>query len=67
MDTCKECNGSGRVNKAWQDSEGCETCTNNGWVYDPSDGGTMTCPDCDGESAEVCEPCDGTGWIYNDQ
>ena len=27
----------------------CETCDGNGWVDDPSDGGTMTCPDCEGD------------------
>ena len=31
------------------DREECETCNGNGWVDDPSDGGTMTCEDCDGE------------------
>jgi DnaJ-class molecular chaperone len=29
--------------------EDCETCDGAGWVSDPSDGGTMTCPDCEGE------------------
>lgn len=25
----------------------CPTCLGTNWVDDPSDGGTMTCPDCD--------------------
>lgn len=29
--------------------ETCEECDGSGWVYDPSDGGTMVCPDCDGD------------------
>ncbi len=29
--------------------EECEECDGKGWVYDPSDGGTMTCPVCDGD------------------
>lgn len=35
--------------EANDDRQACPTCGGNGWVYDPSDGGTMTCPDCDGE------------------
>ena len=27
----------------------CSVCGGAGWVDDPSDGGTMTCPDCGGE------------------
>lgn len=34
----------------------CDTCKGNGWVYDPSDGGTMTCPECDGDVPE-CVTC----------
>lgn len=33
-------------------SADCETCGGNGWVDDPSDGGTMTCPDCEGSGKE---------------
>jgi hypothetical protein len=32
----------------------CETCEGNGWVDDPKDGGTMTCPECDGERCPHC-------------
>lgn len=28
-------------------SPACETCDGNGWVDDPSDGGTMCCPECE--------------------
>jgi DnaJ-class molecular chaperone len=63
MDTCETCKGTGRAKEEWQTDEGCETCESYGWVPDPSDGGTMTCPDCDGDSAENCEECEGTGWI----
>lgn len=52
---CNKCDGTGRAH------EECETCESNGWVDDPDDGGTMTCPDCQGESAELCLECEGTG------
>lgn len=32
--------------------EPCPKCDGNGWVYDDSDGGTMTCPACDGSGME---------------
>ena len=54
-DVCSSCNGSGR-------KEECENCDNKGWVKDPSDDGTMTCPFCDGESGEECKKCEGTGF-----
>lgn len=42
----------------------CEECGGDGWVYDPSDGGTMTCPTCDAfPDEEVCELCSGTGLV----
>lgn len=56
MSTCNDCDGSGN-----QHGEFCEKCENNGWVEDPSDGGTMTCPDCDGDAGEQCETCSGSG------
>jgi hypothetical protein len=31
------------------DLEECPECSGRGWVDDPSDGGTMTCPSCGGE------------------
>lgn len=34
----------------------CDMCDGNGWVEDPSDGGTMTCPECEGETME-CVTC----------
>lgn len=45
---CPLCHGSGLV--MWD----CETCEGNGWVEDSEDGGTMMCPDCDGEKCEFC-------------
>ena len=59
---CRECEGTGRLN-----GTSCDTCDNNGFVDDPSDGGYMNCPDCQGESGEPCsnDDCDG-GWIYDD-
>jgi len=51
---CEHCSGSG---KEYPD---CEKCEGNGWVPDPSDGGTMTCPDCDDEK---CGECGGTGEV----
>ncbi len=35
------------------DRDVCPECNGNGWVYDPSDGGTMCCPLCDGESDDL--------------
>lgn len=32
--------------------EPCPLCDGKGWVEDPSDGGTMVCPECDGEVLE---------------
>ena len=57
MSECKKCDGTG-----YSFSE-CETCFRKVWVDDPKDGGTMTCPDCDGESEERCNLCDGTGEV----
>lgn len=51
---CRTCQGSGR-------KCACETCEGNGWVDDPSDGGTMTCPECNGEAGEPCVSCEGSG------
>ena len=52
--TCKHCNGTGM-----EDPE-CEMCEGKGWIEDEENGGTMTCPECDGEE---CSECDGTGEI----
>jgi hypothetical protein len=62
MKECTECGGTGYVEPLE-----CNTCGRDGWVYDPSDGGTMTCPDCDGDCGEHCpaEDCDG-GNVYED-
>ena len=54
-DECLECDGTGNVNYD------CEECEGKGWVDDPSDGGTMCCPTCNGE--EPCPDCGGTGEI----
>lgn len=55
---CKVCNGTGFTH------EECEKCGRDGWVEDLDDGGTMTCPTCDGESAEICPVCQGDGKHY---
>ena len=55
MIECKKCDGSGYTFPS------CERCYRLGWVDDPSDGGTITCPECEGESIERCKLCDGTG------
>ena len=39
-DDCPNCKGTGRAEPE------CEECEGNGWVDDPEDGGTMTCPSC---------------------
>lgn len=41
---CDACEGTGIDPRP-----DCEACDGTGWVYDPSDGGTMTCEACDGE------------------
>lgn len=45
---CKHCNGSG------MEAFDCSECSGDGWVDDEEDGGTMTCPECDGEKCSVC-------------
>ena len=55
--TCKHCEGTG------YEFPNCDTCEGNGWVDDPDDSGTMTCPEC---NAESCSECDGTGEISDD-
>lgn len=52
--TCENCNGSG------QEINDCPECEGQGWVDDPDDGGTMTCPECENEQ---CNECDGTGEV----
>lgn len=49
---CEACDGSGQA------EPNCEGCCGTGWVDDPEDGGTMTCPDC---LDEKCERCQGSG------
>jgi len=44
---CPHCNGK-KV-----EVPDCEECEGRGWVDDP-DGGTMTCPECNGETCSVC-------------
>jgi DnaJ-class molecular chaperone len=53
-DPCPECQGTGRQDE-------CAECNSYGWVDDPEDGGTMTCPGCNGDSCEDCRHCEGTG------
>lgn len=54
-ESCSSCAGTG------YEYEDCELCGRNGWVDDPSDGGTMVCTACCGDAAEHCKACDGTG------
>lgn len=54
---CPHCNGKK------MEFPDCEECEGRGWVDDP-DGGTMSCPECDGES---CSICDGEGWVAAEQ
>ena len=49
---CEACDGTGMAEPE------CECCQGNGWVDDPDDGGTMTCPECFGEK---CAECGGNG------
>lgn len=49
---CTACDGSGMA------VPDCETCDGRGWVDDEEDGGTMMCPDCDGDK---CDTCGGSG------
>lgn len=55
LEPCDRCNSTGNLN------HDCEECGGNGWVDDPSDGGTMGCPECDGW--EDCPKCDGEGCL----
>lgn len=50
---CPECLGTGKATPE------CPECDGRGWVEDPLDGGTMTCPECFGVTE--CEFCNGTG------
>ncbi len=54
---CPHCNGKK------MEVPDCEECEGRGWVDDP-DGGTMICPECDGES---CSVCGGEGEIAAEQ
>lgn len=49
---CKMCDGTGMADPDCPECEGC------GWVEDPENGGTMSCPECGGDE---CAYCDGTG------
>ena len=56
---CKHCDGTG------YEYDECETCGRDGWVYDEvtPEGGTIVCPDCEGESDVLCErDCDDGQW-----
>ena len=50
---CPHCNGKK------MEVPDCEECKGRGWISDPG-GGTMTCPECDGES---CSVCGGDGYV----
>lgn len=45
---CENCRGTGMM---YPD---CNRCDGNGWIPDPSDGGTMVCPECDSETCDQC-------------
>lgn len=55
MEECPHCHGTGKEHY-------CEECEGKGWVEDPSDGGTMVCPECD-DDPESCHICGGEGFI----
>lgn len=57
MKNCEHCDGTGYTNKE------CDECGRDGFLPDVSDGGYMTCPDCDSESSEMCSYCEGDGCI----
>lgn len=40
----------------------CDDCNGSGWLYDPSDGGTMTCGACDGTGKQEPEDWDQRPW-----
>lgn len=46
---CSACHGTGMM------FPDCDECNGYGWVPDPRDGGTKTCPKCDGAECEQCE------------
>lgn len=47
-DSCPECNHRDDDSCECQHcGEICDVCSGNGWVYDPDDGGTMECPNCE--------------------
>ena len=54
---CPHCNGKK------MEVPDCEECEGRGWVDDPG-GGTMTCPECDGE---YCSVCGGEGYVAAQQ
>lgn len=49
---CVACDGTGMA------VPDCEACEGTGWVDDEKDGGTMTCPECNGDK---CDQCGGSG------
>ena len=51
---CSACEGTGL------EGGECSVCDSNGWVDDPEDGGTMTCPECNDER---CAYCGGEGRV----
>lgn len=53
-ETCEHCEGTGKL------MPDCTECSGHGWIDDPSDGGTMTCPLCDDEE---CPDCEGKGEV----
>jgi hypothetical protein len=53
---CPHCKNTGK------EIPDCEECEGRGWVNDPLDDGTMTCPECDDET---CSVCDGEKYILD--
>lgn len=49
---CPDCAGTGK------EMPDCSECHGGGWIDDPEDGGTMTCPEC---GDQKCETCNGSG------
>ena len=48
QEDCPHCEGTGR------EYPNCEICEGAGWIDDPSDGWTMTCPECEAENCHIC-------------
>ena len=56
VETCYDCNGSGK-------DETCDVCDGSGEIEDPNggEGDTLVCDECDGSGEMNCYRCDGEG------